>query len=431
VPIRGEAPVDDLAEVYADGRAWLGEADWFDAHTHMGSNDPDGVKATPEEILAGLDDAGHRRALLFPMHEPGGYPAANDAALAACAASGGRLEALVRVDPNAPGAVAEARRGLDAGARGIKLHPRSDAFGLPHPVVDELVALAGERRAIVLFHAGRGIPVLGLAAAALARGNPGASIILAHAGISDLGLLREESAELENLFFDTAWWQVADVLQLMATIPPARILYASDLPYAPGRFTALLLLRTARAAGHPPEVVREMAGGQLARLVEGRPPRDLGPAVGTGALAPREPALERVVAHTAAAASVAFRGGDPGEAVALARLACQTVGEHPHAELLAAVDEVLARAQGHVALTPEDPFAGRSGRSCRAGARRDPRSRAPTAPRVTGITEVRDRRATVRTYVRSPSRARKRGRERGTHRQAHGTAGTWMGRIAG
>jgi predicted TIM-barrel fold metal-dependent hydrolase len=357
VPIRGEAPVDDLAEAYADGRAWLGEADWFDAHTHMGSNDPDGVTGTPEEILAGLDDAGHRRALIFAMHEPGGYPAANDAVLAACRASGGRLDALVRVDPKAPGALEEARRGLDAGARGIKLHPRSDAFGLPHPVVDELVALAGERRGIVLFHAGRGIPVLGLAAAELARENPGASIILAHAGISDLGLLRETSASLENLYYDTAWWQVADVLQLMTSVPPARILYASDLPYAPGRFTALLLLRTARAAGHTPEAVRAMAGGQLARLVDGQPPLDLGPAVGTGALARRAPALERVVAHTCSAASLAFRGGDPTEAIALARLACQTTDGDEHAELLAAADELLARTQGHMALQPEEPFA--------------------------------------------------------------------------
>ncbi len=361
MPIRGEAPNDDLAGVYADGEAWLGEADWFDAHTHMGANDPDGVTATPEEILAGLDDAGHRRALLFAMHEPGGYPGANDAVLAACSASAGRLDALVRVDPKVPGALEEARRGLDAGARGIKLHPRSDAFGLPHPVVDELVALAASRRAIVLFHAGRGIPNLGLAAVALARANPDAAIVLAHAGISDLGLLREESATLENLYYDTAWWQVADVLQLMTTIPPGRILYASDLPYAPGRFTAMVLRRTARAAGHSPEVVRAMAGGQLARLVAGEAPLDLGPALGTGALAPREPALERVVAHASTAAILAYRGVDATEPVALARLACQTTPGAPQAELLAVADEVLARTQAHIAAAPGEPFAAVAG----------------------------------------------------------------------
>ncbi len=357
MPIRAQAPGDDLGAYYHDGRSWLGDADWFDAHTHMGANDPDGVKGTPSEILAGLDDAGHQHALLFAMHEPAGYPPANDAVLEACAASGGRLVALARVDPNAPGAVTEARRGLDAGARGIKLHPRSDAFPLPHPVVDQLAALAAERRALVLLHAGRGIPVLGLAAAALARANPQAAIVLAHAGISDLGLLRDEAAALPNLFFDTAWWQVADVLALMTSVPPGRILYASDMPYGPGRFTALLLLRTARAAGHAPEVVRAMAGGQLARLVAGHAPLELGPALGTARLARREPALERIVVHASAAAHVSFRGGDPTEALALARLACPTAGGEPHAALLAAADDVLALAQRHVALAPDDAWA--------------------------------------------------------------------------
>ncbi len=361
MPIRGESPADDLGGYYADSRDWLGATHWFDAHTHMGANDPDGVRGAPAEILAGLDDAGHRRALLFAMHEPAGYPAANDAVRAACAASGGRLVALVRVDPNAPGAVAEARCGLEAGARGIKLHPRSDGFGLPHPVVDALAALAAEHRGIVLFHAGRGIPVLGLAAAALAHRHPEVAIVLAHAGISDLGLLSGAAAALPNLFFDTAWWQVADVLTLMTTIPPARILYASDMPYGPGRYAALLLLRTARAAGHGRDAVRAMAGGQLARLVDGSPPLELGPACGTAGLGRRAPALERVVVHASSAVQVSLRGGDPTEALALARLACQTSGGEEHSALLAAADDVLARAQAHVMLVPDDPLAALAG----------------------------------------------------------------------
>lgn len=380
VPIRGEAPNDDLAAFYADQRGWLGEADWFDAHTHMGRNDPDGVTGTPEEVLGGMDDAGFRRALIFAQHEPAGYPAANDAVLAACAASGGRLLSLGRIDPNAPGAIREAKRCLDAGARGIKLHPRSDAFGLPHPVVDEVTALVAARQGIVLFHAGRGIPVLGLAAARLARENPGASIILAHAGISDLGLLPHEAAALPNLFFDTAWWQVADLLHLMTSVPPARILYASDMPYGPGRFAALLMLRTARAAGHAPEVVRAMAGGQLGRLVAGEAPLDLGPAVGAGALWPRDPALERATAHASSAVQVAFRGGDPTEAVALARLACQTVGGERHHELLAAVDKALELAQSHLAAAPGDGLAAAPGVLVAQALSGTPEAGAPLSP---------------------------------------------------
>ena len=64
----------------------------------------------------------------------------------------------------------------------------------------------------MLFHAGRGIPHLGEAVVDIARRYPGARLILAHAGISDLGWIADEAAALPNLFFDTAWWNVADQL---------------------------------------------------------------------------------------------------------------------------------------------------------------------------------------------------------------------------
>ncbi len=361
MPIRGEAQDDALAAVYRDGRDWLGATDWFDAHTHIGANDPDGVSGTTDEILAGLDAAGHRRALLFAQHEPAGYAAANDAVLDACAQAGGRLTALVRVDPNASDHLEEARRGLDAGAAGIKLHPRSDRFGLPHPAVDSLVALAAERNGIVLFHAGRGIPALGPDAVRLARKHATVTIILAHAGISDLGLLREPAGELPNLCFDTAWWQVGDLLHLMTSIPPGQILYASDMPYGPGRYAALLMLRTARAAGHSPAVVRAMAGGQLARIVAGEGAANLGAAIGPGALGPRAPVLERVVAHAASAVQVAIRGGDPTEGLALARLGCQRTGGEEHEQLLSVADRALAVAQRQVEEDSGDPWAALGG----------------------------------------------------------------------
>src|SRR6266480_5666630 len=91
VPVNASEFDQRLLPVFLDGREPLVHDDWFDAHTHIGQNDPDGRKATPEEILGGLDAAGHRRALLFAMHEPDGYPAANDAVLAAAAASQGRF----------------------------------------------------------------------------------------------------------------------------------------------------------------------------------------------------------------------------------------------------------------------------------------------------------------------------------------------------
>jgi predicted TIM-barrel fold metal-dependent hydrolase len=357
VPVNGADFDERLTELYADGRELLGDAEWFDAHTHIGHNDPDGRSATAAEILAGLDQAGHDRALVFPMHEPDGYGPANDAVLRASAESGGRLLALARVSPNHEDAPAEARRCLEAGARGFKLHPRSDEFQLPHPTVEQVVALAHEARAPVLFHAGRGIPHLGEAVVDYARRYPGARLILAHAGISDLGWIARDAAELPNLFFDTAWWLVADHLQLYATIPPGRILYASDMPYGPGVTTAFIFLRVARAVGLGPDAMRAIAGGQLDRLMAGDDPVDLGPAPGADAVGPRVIQAERVVSYCATAMQLAFRGLDPSESLGLARLACRTGRHDEIGGLLHYADRLLEIAQENLAADPEEPRA--------------------------------------------------------------------------
>jgi predicted TIM-barrel fold metal-dependent hydrolase len=355
MPVNGANFDPRLEALYLSGREVLGDAEWFDAHTHIGQNDPDGRTATPEEILAGLDQAGHQRALVFAMHEPDGYGPANDAVLKASAESGGRLLPLARVSPHHEDAVAEAKRCLDAGARGFKLHPRSDKFGLPHPAVEAVVALADERRMPVLFHAGRGIPHLGEAVVDLARRYPGARLILAHAGISDLGWIARDAATLPNLFFDTAWWLVSDHLQMYATIPPGQILYASDMPYGPGLTTAFMFLRVASSVGTSPEAMRAIAGGQLERVIAGKDPLDLGPAPGADAVGPRVIEAERVVSYCAAGMQIAFRGLDPTEPLALARIACRTGRDDEIGRLLHYVDRLLEVAQENLAADPETP----------------------------------------------------------------------------
>jgi hypothetical protein len=116
----------------------------FDAHTHIGHNDPDGFSQSAEELIGGLRIATAAGAFVFPMHEPDGYRLANDHVLEAARTSDGLLVPFCRVDPH-DDAIAEAERCLAAGARGIKLHPRAENFTLDHPQVRELAAIAHER----------------------------------------------------------------------------------------------------------------------------------------------------------------------------------------------------------------------------------------------------------------------------------------------
>ena len=65
---------------------------------------------------------------------------------------------------------------------------------------------------------------------------------------------------------------------------------------------------------------------------------------------PIDPLLERVVSHAAQAVARMFGQSDPSEPVALSKLACGVGEDGPHAELFAAVLELLELYEEH--LTP-------------------------------------------------------------------------------
>jgi predicted TIM-barrel fold metal-dependent hydrolase len=312
----------------------------FDAHTHIGHNDPDGMSQTAEELVATLELARARGAFVFPMHEPDGYPPANDAVLeAARQSSDGLLVPFCRVNPH-DGAVAEAERCLRAGARGIKLHPRAEDFTLDHPEVASLVALADERRLPVMIHAGRGIPALGLHAVGLAKRFPGARLILAHAAICDLSWIWRVAPDHPNLLFDSAWWLPSDMLTLFSLIPPGQILFASDAPYGNTPVSAAFQLRCALRVGLSGEQIRSIASEQALRIAAGDPLAQLGPAVGERERAPHL-LLDRVAESLLLATVASFRGGDPTEMLALTRLACDVPEEIDDAPVFDAIRVLL------------------------------------------------------------------------------------------
>ena len=310
----------------------------LDVHTHIGSNDPDEYRCTRQELVERLEQI-DARAIVFPMHEPDGYPPANDTVIAESEASDGRLFPFCRLDPAAK-PLEEARRALAAGARGIKLHPRAENFSLHHPELQPVFELAHERRLPILCHAGRGIPALGRHSIEMCSRYPGLRLILAHAGISDLSWIWREAADHPNLFFDTAWWSPSDVQALFALVPPGQILMASDAPYATPAWGATMALRHGLQVGLSPEVLRELAGGQALRLLRGEDPLDLGPPAGIESLS-RDPLLERVYSFLLAALGQMFNGVVPHESLALARLACDVDSDVPHGPVFESIVSLL------------------------------------------------------------------------------------------
>lgn len=313
----------------------------FDAHTHIGVDDPDGFTCTAEELLQTLAPT-DSRAVVFPMHEPDGYPPANDHVLEVAAGSGGRLAAFCRVDPRAE-PVAEIRRCLAAGACGIKLHPRAEGFELDEPAMREIVAFAAEERLPILLHAGRGIPALGAHVLEFAEAFPSARFILAHCAVCDLAWIWRRIGEHRNVFVDTAWFSVADQLAVFSQIPPGQILYATDIPFGTPQLTIILALRCALQVGLTPVQLQSVAGGQLERIVAREDTLDVGPALGASRIR-RDALLARVEYFAGMAFATAIAGGETAEFIDLARLACDVGDDAPQAPLCDAIRELLAIA---------------------------------------------------------------------------------------
>jgi predicted TIM-barrel fold metal-dependent hydrolase len=314
--------------------------DYFDAHTHTGANDPDGFGASAEELLDALSLV-NGRAVVFTMHEPGGYTEANDRVLAEAEASDARLVPFCRVDPNADG-VAEAERALARGARGIKLHPRAERFALDHPEVDRLCAIANERRLPMIVHAGRGIPALGKHAYDLTGRHPDMRLILAHCGVCDLAWLWRHAEERPNLLYDTSWWTAADFFALFSLVPPGQILMASDAPYGTPVTGVLFAARCALQVGLTQDQLECVAGRQLERVLAGQDLIDAGPAPGAPT-APHDVLLERIHSFLMTASSRMLYGQGGEEYMGLARLACDVGENTPQSEVAASIAALIER----------------------------------------------------------------------------------------
>ncbi|HLI31170.1 MAG TPA: amidohydrolase family protein [Solirubrobacteraceae bacterium] len=265
------------ARLAAQLRALLPEgAELIDAHTHLG-RDEDGRELAPERLIEMLERAGIGRACTFPLHDPERRPAfrvPNDRVLTWAAQSGGRLIPFCRLDP-AEEPLAEARRCLAAGARGIKLHPRAQAFTLASDgegaALEGIFALAGEAGVPILIHAGRGLPPIAEDLAALALRHPDTTLILAHAAICDQGRLSTLLAEHPRVLYDTSCFHPLDVLSLLARVPAERIVLGSDPPYGDPSGGLLLASRCALRMGLSDAQLRLLLGGTMAALLAGAP----------------------------------------------------------------------------------------------------------------------------------------------------------------
>ncbi|HWX87088.1 MAG TPA: amidohydrolase family protein [Solirubrobacteraceae bacterium] len=267
------------ASLYADALApFVAEAERlrpeggevFDAHTHLGL-DEDGRSLDLETLLSQLDHARAHRACVFPLHDPErkpSYSVPNDRVLRWAGESEGRLIPFCRLDP-AEAPVAEGERCIGKGARGIKLHPRAQAFAFDGAEMDGIFTLAEEAAVPILIHAGRGMPPIADGLADLALRHPEVVLILAHGAICDQGILTSRLAEHPGVLYDTSCFFPIDVIELFARVPAERIVFASDPPYGLSASGLYLTLRVAAHVGLDSQATRAVIGETMGGLLDG------------------------------------------------------------------------------------------------------------------------------------------------------------------
>ena len=347
--------------ILADVHALLPpEAVVVDAHTHLG-RDEDGQSLDPADLLAFLDQVGPTaRACTFALHDPDRTPAyrvPNDRVLGWAQESEGRLYPYCRLDP-AEDPVAEAERCLARGARGIKLHPRAQAFGFGDPTADSIWKVAQEAKVPILIHAGRGMPRMD-PLADLALRYHDVVLVLAHAAIADQGMFASKLREHPNIVYDTSTFSVFDQLELFARVPAERIVFASDVPYGRPLGALHSALRIAGYAGLNERERTNLVGATMTDILDGRPLADpKPPRVAENRLINGR--LARVNVYLMMSFAAALSSGPPPnfdaglQGIALARAACRDPDPGVAGPALERVDRLLSSAERLLSVGGEE-----------------------------------------------------------------------------
>ena len=311
-----------------------------DVHVHLGADASDGSRLDLPTLLATMEAGGVARSCAFPFQSPlgAGYAAANAEIAAAAEASGERVVAFARSEPGEH-FQAELEAGLDAGARGLKLHTSLPGYDFSHPQLDVAFAVAAERRVPMLFHTGRAVPPFARDLARLLERHPEAQVVLSHCAIADLHAVC--ALRHPNIRFDTSLWNSLDVRALLAEAAPEQLLYGSDAPYYTPIGTQAKLFPQLATAGASAEQRAAVAAGSAERLLAGEPcPRLSEPLAARLSL----PSRPRLRAHEYLVMTVPLIWQQMPDRVGLIALARQALGE-PAGERDQAVLELLALAE--------------------------------------------------------------------------------------
>lgn len=176
-----------------------------------------------------------------------------------------RLFGYCMVNPRVKGATDTLRRYLDAGLKGLKLHPRLHGYQLGiHSLVDPLIAICQEYKVPVFSHGGAEENNHPFYFEELARTFPDVTIILGHMGALNCS---EDAITVAsrnpNLYLDTSTCELYAVRAAIHLAGVHKILMSTDWP---GNDFRMELLKIKIVANGDDGIYQAIAGHNYARL---------------------------------------------------------------------------------------------------------------------------------------------------------------------
>jgi len=221
-----------------------------DAHEHLGECRVFGLKATEDDLRRRMDESGIHAMIVQPFPGAEDPVKAHDRIAELAARFPGRFFGLASLNPHCDRS-AYARE-VERCVRelkfvGVKLHTIGHGV-LPLSEDGNMVFQTGHDLGVpVMVHTGPGIPfALPSLCIPPARKYPNLKIILAHAGFGVFSAEAQVAASVcNNLYLETSWCIGEDILWMIQTIGPDRVMMGADLttniPVEVAKFKALNL----------------------------------------------------------------------------------------------------------------------------------------------------------------------------------------------
>lgn len=204
----------------------------IDFHTHIGRS-VDGAEETLPDILRDMREFHISKAVAFPIDEknPGPSYARPNHRIAGFVKQHKNLIGCARLDPNKMKAsLQEIERAVHNGFRAVKLHPRTDRFGVGRAA--PLFETIQKHRLIVILHTDHEPRCHPKQWLHIFEAYPKTFFVLTHAGKDLYRDAIEVANRYRNVYLDTSTLSYHRTGVILRKVGVRKVLFASDVPYS-------------------------------------------------------------------------------------------------------------------------------------------------------------------------------------------------------